>query len=110
MGTLQFPPPSNESIELVENLNLLSDIEPKIELVDNLNLLSDIEPETLEVQKLHRWQSDLHLLKSRFSVIEISHNTLKKRLKGLYISTVALTVLVILILIWILITGIQYYL
>ena len=93
-STLQFPPPSNESIELVEN-----------------NLLSDIEPETPEVQsKLHRWQSDLHFLKSRFSVIETSHNTLKKRLKGLYISTVALTVLVVLILIWILITGIQYYL
>ena len=56
-----------------------------IELVEN-NLLSDIEPETLEVQKLHRWQSDLHFLKSRFSVIETSHNTLKQRLKGLYIS------------------------
>ena len=92
MGTLQFPPPSNESIELVENL------------------LTDIETETLEVKKLNRCQSDLYLLKSRFSVIETSHNTLKKRLKGLYISTVALTVLVILILIWILITGIQYYL
>lgn len=92
MGTLQFPPPSNESIELVENL------------------LTDIETETLEVKKLNRCQSDLHFLKSRFSVIETSHNTLKKRLKGLYISTVALTVLVILILIWILITGIQYYL
>ena len=93
-STLQFPPPSNESIELVEN-----------------NLLSDIEPETPEVQsKLHRWQSDLHFLKSRFSVIETSHNTLKQRLKGLYISTVALTVLVILILIWMLIVGIQYYL
>ena len=91
-STLQFPPPSNESIELVENL------------------LTDIETETLEVKKLNRCQSDLHFLKSRFSVIEISHNTLKKRLKGLYISTVALTVLVVLILIWILITGIQYYL
>ena len=91
-STLQFPPPSNESIELVENL------------------LTDIETETLEVKKLNRCQSDLHFLKSRFSVIETSHNTLKKRLKGLYISTVALTVLVILILIWILITGIQYYL
>ena len=94
MGTLQFPPPSNESIELVENLNLLS----------------DIEPETLQVQKLHRWHSDLHLLKSRFSVIETSHNTLKQRIKGLYISTVALTILVVLILIWMLIIGIQYYL
>ena len=94
MGTLQFPPPSNESIELVENLNLLS----------------DIEPETLQVQKLYRWQSDLHLLKSRFSVIETSQNTLKQKIKGLYISTVILTVLVFLILIWMLIIGVQHYL
>ena len=80
-STLQFPPPSNESIELVEN-----------------NLLSDIEPETPEVQsKLHRWQSDLHFLKSRFSVIETSHSTLKRKIKGLFISTVALTVLVALV-------------
>ena len=93
-STLQFPPPSNESIELVENLNLLT----------------DIEPETLQVQKLHRWQSDLHLLKSRFSVIETSQNTLKQKIKGLYISTVILTVFVFLILIWMLILGIQYYL
>lgn len=93
-STLQFPPPSNESIELVENLNLLS----------------DIEPETLQVQKLNRWQSDLHLLKSRFSVIETSQNTLKQKIKGLYISTVILTVLVFLILIWMLIIGVQHYL
>ena len=93
-STLQFPPPSNESIELVEN-----------------NLLSDIEPETPEVQsKLHRWQSDLHFVKSRFSVIETSHSTLKQKVKGLFISTVALTVLVSLIFIWMLINGIQYYL
>ena len=110
MGTLQFPPPSNESIELVENLNLLSDIEPEIELVDNLNLLSDIEPETLEVKKLNRCQSDLYLLKSRFSVIETSQNTLKRKIKGLYISTIFLTVLVFLILIWMLIVGVQHYL
>ena len=93
-STLQFPPPSNESIELVEN-----------------NLLSDIELETPEVQsKLHRWQSDLHFVKSRFSVIETSHSTLKQKVKGLFISTVALTVLVALIFIWMLINGIQYYL
>ena len=110
MGTLQFPPPSNESIEIVENLNLLSDIEPEIELIDNLNLLSDIEQKTLQVQKLHRWHSDLHLLKNRFSVIETSQKTLKQKIKGLYISTIFLTVLVVLILIWMLILGIQYYL
>ena len=94
-STLQFPPPLNESIELVENLNLLS----------------DIKPETPEVQsKLQRWQSDLHFLKSRFSEIETSHRTLKRKIKGLFISTVALTVLVSLIFIWMLINGIQHYL
>ena len=105
MGTLQFPPPSNESIELVE-----TNIEPEIEIVENLNLLTDIETETLEVKKLNRCQSDLHFLKKRFSVIETSHNTSKQKIKRLYISTVVLTVLVVLILIWMLITGIQYYL
>ena len=92
MGTLQFPPPSNESIELVE-----TNIEPEIEIVENLNLLTDIETETLEVKKLNRCQSDLYLLKSRFSVIETSHSTLKRKIKGLFISTVALTVLVALV-------------
>lgn len=93
-STLQFPPPSNESIELV-----------------GLNLLSNIEPETPEVQsKLHRCRSDLHFLKSRFSVIETSHKTVKQKIKGLFISTVLLTVLVVLIFIWMLIVGIPYYL
>ena len=81
MGSnLQFPPP--ESIELVENLNLLSDIQQETPLVQS---------------KLQRWQSDLHFLKNRFSVIETSQRTLKRRIKGLIIATVILTFVVTLI-------------
>lgn len=81
MGSnLQFPPP--ESIELVENLNLLSDIQQETPLVQS---------------KLQRWQSDLHFLKNRFSVIETSQRTMKRRIKGLIIATVILTFVVTLI-------------
>jgi len=81
MGSnLQFPPP--ESIELVENLNLLSDIQQETPLVQS---------------KLQRWQSDLHFLKNRFSVIETSQKTMKRRIKGLIIATVILTFVVTLI-------------
>jgi len=83
MGSnLQFPPP--DSIELVENLNLLSDIQQETPLVQS---------------KLQRWQSDLHFLTSRCSEIEASQRNLKQKIKGLFISTVVLIVLVTLILI-----------
>jgi len=81
MGSnLQFPPP--DSIELVENLNLLSDIQQETPLVQS---------------KLQRWQSDLHFLKNRFSVIETSQRTLKRKIKGLIIATVILTFVVTLL-------------
>ena len=77
-STLQFPPPT-DSIELVTNL------------------LSDFQPETpLEHSKLNRWKSDLIFLTSRHSVLETSQENLKKRLKGLFIATVCLAVVVIL--------------
>ena len=93
MGSnLQFPPP-NDSIELV-----------------NENLLSDFQPETpLEHSKLNRWKSDLIFLTSRHSVLETSQKNLKKKLKGLFIATVCLAVVVILNLVSIVIVIISIF-
>ena len=92
MGSnLQFPPPT-DSIELVTNL------------------LSDFQPETpLEHSKLNRWKSDLIFLTSRHSVLETSQKNLKKKLKGLFIATVCLAVVVILNLVSIVIVIISIF-
>ena len=87
-STLQFPPPT-DSIELVTNL------------------LSDLQPETpLEQSKLNRWKSDLIFLTSRHSVLETSQENLKKRLKGLFIATVCLAIVVVLNLVYIIIGAV----
>ena len=93
MGSnLQFPPP-NDSIELV-----------------NENLLSDFQPETpLEHSKLNRWKSDLIFLTSRHSVLETSQKNLKKKLKGLFIATVCLAVVVVLNLVSIVVVIISIF-
>jgi hypothetical protein len=87
-STLQFPPPT-DSIELVTNL------------------LSDFPPETpLEQSKLNRWKSDLIFLTSRHSVLETSQKNLKKKLKGLFIATVCLAIVVVLNLVYIIIGAV----
>ena len=68
MSTLQFPPPP-ESIELVTQ-----------------NLLTEQLETPLEQSKLNRWKSDLHLLTSRYSVLEESQRKLKNKLRILSIA------------------------
>ena len=79
MSTLQFPPPP-ESIELVSQ-----------------NLLTEQPKTPLEQSKLNRWKSNLHLLASRFPVLENSQQNVKFKLRLLFIAIVILYVLVILI-------------
>ena len=75
MSTLQFPPPP-ESIELVTQ-----------------NLLTEQLETPLEQSKLYRWKSDLHLLASRYSVLE-SQRKLKNKLRILSIAIVCLVIIV----------------
>ena len=76
MSTLQFPPPP-ESIELVTQ-----------------NLLTEQLETPLEQSKLYRWKSDLHLLASRYSVLEKSQRKLKNKLRILSIAIVCLIIIV----------------
>ena len=78
MSTLQFPPPP-ESIELISQ-----------------NLLSE-QPATPLEHKLNRWKSNLHLLTSRFPVLDTSQKNFKFKFKIIFIAVVILYVLVILI-------------
>ena len=76
MSKLQFPPP-HESIELVTQ-----------------NLLTEQLETPLEQSKLYRWKSDLHLLASRYSVLEESQRKLKNKLRILSIVIVCLIIIV----------------
>lgn len=91
MSTLQFPPPP-ESIELVTQ-----------------NLLTEQLETPLEQSKLNRWKSDLHLLTSRYFVLEESQRKLKNRLKVLSISLVCFTIIVILNTVGLAIGAIEFF-
>ena len=91
MSTLQFPPPP-ESIELVTQ-----------------NLLTEQLETPLEQSKLNRWKSDLHLLRSRYFVLEESQRKLKNRLKVLSISLVCFIIIVILNTVGLAIGAIEFF-
>lgn len=99
MSTLQFPPPP-ESIELVTQNLLTEQLETPLEE-------SKLTP--LEKSKLNRWKSDLHLLTSRYLVLEESQRKLKNRLKVLSISVVCLIIIVTLNTVGLAIGAIEFF-